>query len=83
MIPNIKINKNKKNRYDKKTVFNKNCLRCFFFKNFFDILENSINDNEKIIKDINRYTILLINITINNKINNNPVFILFYISDFN
>ena len=81
-MPKIKIKRNK-NKYIPKIIFTKNCFMSFFFKNNFDIFENSINASEKITIDIKRYINLLTNIRINNKNKNNPVFILLKISDFN
>ena len=72
---NIKINR-KKNKYKANKIFETNCLRYFFLKYNFDILENSINAKEKIHIDTNKYTILLINIKINNINKNKPVLIL-------
>ena len=55
--------------------FINSCLVYFFFKNSLDNLVNSMNDNEKIIIDINKYKILLINIKTNIKNKSNPVLI--------
>ena len=82
LIPCIKINKNKK-RYIPNKLLNKNFLKYFFLKDKLINLVNSTNDKEKIIIDINKYTILLTNIRISNNSKSRPVFILLYISDFN
>jgi len=80
--PNIKIIKNI-NKYIAKKQLDKNCFKYFFLNNNLDNFVNSTKDNAKITTDINKYTILLINIKIKIKIKINPVFILFLSSDFN
>tara|TARA_B100000886_G_scaffold148935_1_gene101273 strand:- start:2333 stop:2527 length:195 start_codon:yes stop_codon:yes gene_type:complete len=62
--------------YNANEAFVINCLNIFLLRNNLDSLENSIKDNEKIHIQKNKYTILLINIKINNKNNMSPVLIL-------
>ena len=79
--PKININKTK-NIYNANIKFDTNCFRYFPFENNLDNFVNSTKAKEKILIDINKYTILLINIKISTKNNNNPVLILLYNSDF-